>query len=223
MFWALAITGVVTWGVFFFCHHKLSVELKQKPIGNIALMAAAVLAGLGFWYYFKNRFETRAGYENGFFVLEVKDPALEKPLIVHDPFTLGLDWTTTVVQSGRTRVKVRMLYVNVYDSKGNALVTFRSQLGALQTVPAGFEYYEDTDGPPGKRAQNIYEQSRLRELAGVRLLQAALDPGFLEAVSLLQGRLGGTVKIAMVLAESDRRGMAVRIASFNVAAIFATP
>lgn len=158
---AFAICAAVAGLVFLVMQPKMAANLKDKPIPLICFVAMALFTVWGFVVYFTKRFRvTIAQQDDGSLFLEVKDPSLPAPLVVHDPITLSKQWT--LVDLGR-RNKIKMLYLTVLDPAGNALVTFTGGLGNFYDAPDGFVPIHGVH--EAMMAQQVYDTGKIQDIA----------------------------------------------------------
>ena len=133
----LAIVSIVSYGVFKFSGRPPSGMKHWDMYFLIAFFMFGALAGI---YYFLKRFEVTIEVQKNSLMLEVKDPALDVPLIVRDSYTLSLQWHHE--ETGRRNIKSKRVYATVCDLRGQPIVTFTRALGALQDPPEGFEHID---------------------------------------------------------------------------------
>jgi hypothetical protein len=133
----LAIVSIVGYGVFKFSGKPPSGMKYWDTYFLIAFFIFSALAGI---YYFVKRFEVTVETQKNSLMLEVKDPALDVPLIIRDSFTLSLQWHHE--ETGRRNIKSKRAYATVCDLRGQPIVTFTRAYGVLQDPPEGFEHID---------------------------------------------------------------------------------
>lgn len=160
LLFGLALCAAVAWIVFAATSKKMTPGLGKSHTGLYSLAACAFFTAWGLWIFFTKRFRvTIAQQDDGSLLLEIKDPSLRTPLVIHDPVTVTRQWSP--VDLGR-RNKIKMLYVTVCTPDGVPLVTFTGGLGNFYDAPEGFQ---QVPAGQAQTAERVYDAGHVQDIA----------------------------------------------------------
>ena len=134
---AMAIIPLVFYGVLLYAGPKAPPEMKGTE--NYYLIATAVFTVLYVGIYFLVRFKVDLYGDERTLRITVHDRSRTVPLELGYPFRISRQWAHQ--HTGR-RVKMKLLYLTLFDRDNKPVMTFTGALGAAYEAPAGFEYVD---------------------------------------------------------------------------------
>lgn len=159
LLFAIAICFAVAWLVFLATNNNLAANLKDKNLDMYCLAAFILFSVAGTFIAITKKIKINIYQDsNGSLCIDVQDPELGSPLLIHNPASITKQWT--LIDLGR-RNKIKMLYVTLCDTQGNAIITFTGALGNFYDAPDGFEH---TSPNQIITAEHIYDTGRIQDI-----------------------------------------------------------